>query len=180
MLISKNTSDALTEIYGAFFDLNATLDVVSSIMLNKWSMPQASDICHHRISHLMPLLADKISEIQDNYNIVTYRPEVHRDFRDYDNLKDMFESVLKEFSDVYEMIRMCNKIASDNGDFNVHGDLIDFIRKFNVVMGQIITLRDKSVQLPNDYTTFDKQISSWNIVGIPEILPILDGGNDVD
>lgn len=172
MLISKQTSEALIEVYGVFFDLNATLDVASSIMMNKWTMPQASDIVHHRLSHLMPLLADQISEIQDNYNIVTYRPEVHRDFRDYDNLKDMFETILTEFADAYNMIKMCNKIADEQGDFNVHGDLVNFIKKFNIVIGQIITLRDKSLLLPDDYITFDRQINTWGIVGLPELIPI--------
>lgn len=168
MLINKETTEALTTLYGAFFDMNASLDVCSSIMINKWSMPQAGDIVHHKLSHLMPLLADDISKIQDNYNVVTYRPEVHRDFRDYNNLSDMFETMLKEFSEIYEMIKLTIDVALTHKDYNVHSDLIEFIRKFNIVMAQMITLRDKSIQMPTSYDTFDRHISSWGIVGLDE------------
>lgn len=163
MLISERTSQSLDELYGSFFDLNATLDRVVSVMLNKFSMPQASNIIHLKIAHTTPLLADMISEIKDNYNISSIRPEVHRDDRDYDNLLDMFETVLKEFSEVYEMIKMTDDIAVASKDLNVHADLLKFITTYNKVMGQIYTLRDKAVQMPTGFDTFDRHITSWGI-----------------
>lgn len=169
MFLSEKTSEALDQVYGAFFDLNATLDRVASLMLNVWTMPQASDIVHHKISHLMPLLADDISAIKDNYNMTSGRPEVHRDYRTYTDLSDMFETVLKEFGEVYEMIKMVDGIAHETGDFNVHGDLVKFIQKFNIVIGQVITLRDKAMQMPTGYDQFDRHITSWGIVGLDNV-----------
>lgn len=166
MFLNKETSESLDILYGAFFDLNATLDRVASVMLNDFSMPNASDIVHHRISHLMPILADDISTIKDNYNESSIRPMVHKDDRNYSNLKDMFETVLKEFGEVYEIIKMTDKVARENQDFNVHGDLIKFMQKFNIVIGQIITLRDKSLQLSTDFDVFDRHIDSWKIDGL--------------
>jgi len=168
MFLSEKSSEALDQLYGAFFDLNATLDRVASIMLNTWSMPQASDIVHHKLSHLMPLLADDISAIKDNYNMTSGRPEVHKDYRTYTDLGNMFETVLKEFGEVYEMIKMCDGIAHENGDFNVHGDLVKFIQKFNIVIGQVITLRDKAVQMPTSYWVYDDYISAWGINGLDD------------
>lgn len=166
MLISVQTSDALDELYGAFFDLNATLDRMSSILLNDFSMPQASDILHHKIAHLMPLMADLISEIKDNYNVSSIRPEVHRDSRTYSDLKEMFETLLSEYTEVYEMIKMTHEISLNNKDLNVCSELLNFTRNFNIVMGQIITLRDKAVQMPTDFDRFDRHITSWGIVGL--------------
>lgn len=169
MLISTQTSEALDELYGAFFDLNATLDRMVSVMLNDFCMPQANKIIHHRLAHLMPLMADMISEIKDNYNVSSIRPEVHRDSRTYSNLKDMFETLLKEFEEVYEMIKMTCDISDLNKDLNVKSDLIDFIRKFNMVIGQIITLKDKAIQMPDDFNKFDRYIDDWGIVGLVEV-----------
>jgi hypothetical protein len=168
MLIAIQTSNALDELYGSFFDLNATLDRVVSVMLNDFSMPQASDIVHHKIAHLTPLLADKISEIKDNYNVSSIRPEVHRDDRNYSDLEVMFKTVLEEFEGVYEMIKMCYDTAHTHGDLNVCADLMKFIPKFSVVIGQIITLRDKAVQMPTGFDTFDRHITSWKIDGLED------------
>ena len=175
MLINQETSDALIEIYGAFFDLNATLDNAASILLNTWAMPQANDILHHRLSHLTPILADKISEIQDNYNIVSSRPAVHEDKRTYVDLFDMFGTILKEFSEVYNMINMADDIALSHKDNNVHADLMNFMTIFNKVMGQIITLNDKAKQLATNYDIFDAHIENWGIDGIPELM---NGGSE--
>lgn len=166
MFLSTETSKALDTLYGAFFDLNATLDRVASVMLNKWAMVQASDIVHHKISHLMPIMADLISEMKDDYNESSTRPPVHEDNRDYNNLLDMFDTVLKEFGEVYTMIKMCNRIAIEYEDFNIHAGLVDFMQKFNKVIGQVITLRDKAEQMPEDYARYDEYSSNWGIVGL--------------
>jgi hypothetical protein len=166
MLISKETSDALDLLYGQFFDLNATLDVVASTLQNAFSMPKAADIVHHKISHLMPLLADKISEIKDNYNIRSIRPSVHEDRREYSDLYVMFQTVLDEFESTYKMIVAVQEVSIKSGDKNVLNDLQRFMCVFNKVMGQIYTLRDKAEQLPRDFDTYDAHIDRWGIVGV--------------
>ena len=129
MLIHEETSEALDVLYGAFFDLNATLDRVASVMLNDFSMPNAGEIVHLNISHTMPLLADVVSEIKDNYNLSSIRPEVHKDDRKYSNLADMFSTVLKEFSEVYEIMNKVVDIAIAHRDRNVTSDMYRLFRK---------------------------------------------------
>ena len=168
MLISDETSKAIDILYGKFFDLNATLDVAVSYMLNVWAMPQASAICHSNLAHTAPVMADFLSEIKDNYNIRSIRPAVHEDKREYTNLADMFETILKEYSDTYEMIKMTDKVAHEHDDFAVHADLVKFTNLFNKVIGVVITLRDKSVQMPTDYDIFDRHITSWGVDKVSE------------
>lgn len=170
MLISKQTSDALDVLLGAFFDLNRTTDRMVSVMQNKFSMPKASSVIHHHIAHLYPLLADKCSEIKDRYNMTSVYPETHRDARDYENMKDMFETLLKENVNVYELIKLTYKVAEENGDFNVGADLIDIMRLFSEVVGQIYTLRDKGVELVDKFDQFDDHVTVYGIVGIPELF----------
>lgn len=164
--ISKETSTALDELVGAFFDLNRTLDRCVSIMTNEWSMPQASDIVHHNLAHLMPLMADKITEIKDRYNLASVYPETHKDNREYTDLKQMYETVLVEFGEVYDMIKMVKRIIMAHDDYNVLVDLDRVMCQYNIVMGQILTLRDKATQMPTDFDRFDQHIKSWGIVGV--------------
>lgn len=166
MLIHEETSEALDVLYGAFFDLNATLDRVASVMLNDFSMPNAGEIVHLNISHTMPLLADVVSEIKDNYNLSSIRPEVHKDDRNYSNLADMFSTVLKEFSEVYEIMNKVVDIAIAHRDRNVTSDMYRLFRKYNIIMGQINTLNDKAQQTPTDFDKFDFNISKWGIKGV--------------
>lgn len=166
MLIHEETSEALDVLYGAFFDLNATLDRVASVMLNDFSMPNAGEIVHLNISHTMPLLADVVSEIKDNYNLSSIRPEVHKDDRNYSNLADMFSTVLKEFSEVYEIMNKVVDIAIAHRDRNVASDMYRLFRKYNIIMGQVNTLNDKAQQMPTDFDKFDFNISKWGIKGV--------------
>lgn len=166
MLIHEETSEALDVLYGAFFDLNATLDRVASVMLNDFSMPNAGEIVHLNISHTMPLFADVVSEIKDNYNLSSIRPEVHKDDRNYSNLSDMFSTVLKEFSEVYEIMNKVVDIAIAHRDRNVTSDMYRLFRKYNIIMGQVNTLNDKAQQMPTDFDKFDFNISKWGIKGV--------------
>lgn len=170
MLISEQTSTALDEITGAYFNLNRTFDRAVSYMTNDFAMPNAANIIHHNLAHLFPLLADNVTEIKDKYNLDSVYPETHRDERNYTNLEDMMGTLLKECSDCYEIIKMVDKIAHENGDFMVHAALIDIMNKHSIVMAQVITLHDKSEQMPTGYDCFDRHIDSWGIDGIPNIL----------
>lgn len=166
MMLSNKTSDALDVLVGACFDMNRTMDRMTSIMQNVWSMPQAADIFHHKLAHLWPLLADEVSGFKDQYNMTTVYPETHRDGREYKNLFDMMSVLLKEVEGVYEIVRQTYYIAKENRDFNANVMLQDFMRKLTTVISQIITLRDKAERMSTDYDTYDFHIKDWGIVGV--------------
>lgn len=166
MLISERTSLALDEIVGAFFDLNRSFDRAVSIMQNKFSMPNAANIIHHKLAHLFPLLADVVSEFKDEYNMTTIYPETHRDERDYNDLAQMMGTLLKEMEEVYQMITMTYDMAAESRELNVAAMLMRLTRMFTVVMGQVITLSDKAKELPTAYDQYDAHIERWGINGI--------------
>ena len=172
MSISLKTSESLDLLVGKAFDLNRSFDRAVSIMQNKWCMPNASDIIHHNLAHLFPLLADIISGFKDSWNLTTVYPETHEDKRDYANLLNMMTILWEEVLDYYEMIKMVYKIAEEEGDFNVMAMLIDFMGKLTVVVSQVYTLKDKAEQMPTDWDKFDNweqaspitfvQYEDWN------------------
>lgn len=165
MLINLETSEALDILYGSFFQLNALLDRAQSVLNNDFTMPNASKYIHN-LAHNCNGLADVVSEIKDNYNLSSIRPEVHKDDRNYSNLADMFSTVLKEFSEVYEIMNKVVDIAIAHRDRNVISDMYRLFRKYNIIMGQVNTLNDKAQQMPTDFDKFDFNISNWGIKGV--------------
>lgn len=166
MYLSEKTSQALDELVGLYFDANRTFDRAVSIMQNKWAMPQASEIIHKNLAHLFPLLADVVSGFKDECNVTTIYPETHRDARDYANLLDMMENLLKETLTIYEAIKITYKLAKEEGDLNACVMLEDLTAKMTKVIGQVYTLRDKAEQMPTDYDKYDYHIATWGIVGL--------------
>lgn len=166
MGFSQKTSEALDLLVGKAFDLNRSFDRAVSIMQNKWCMPHASDIIHHNLAHLFPLLADIISGFKDNWNITTVYPETHKDDRDYINLAVMMNTLNNEVLDYYLMIKMVYDIAEEEKDFNVMAMLIDFMNKITIVVSQMNTLKDKADQLQTEFDTYDNHISEWGINGL--------------
>lgn len=168
MLISEKTSEALDILYGEFFNLNSLCDNAVSFMLNEWGMVQANDIIHHRLCHAFPLMADLISEIKDDYDVRSIRPEVPEHKETYSSLQEMFDKLYGEMEAAYKMIKMTNKIALDEGDLNVHAGLMNFLRIFNKIIAQVITLMNKAHQMPMDFDTFDSRIKDWGINGLDD------------
>lgn len=170
MLINDNTSEALDMLTGAYFDLNRTFDRCVSVMKNKFAMPNAANIIHHRLAHLFPIMADKVTEIKDNYELDSVYPETHRDGRNYNNLEDMTKTMLDELIDCYKVLVMTNKVALECDDFNVHAWLIPLMNWHTQIFGQVSTLYDKAKQLSIQFDTYDNHIDKWGIIGIPELL----------
>ena len=166
MFLSNRTSRALDILVGGFFNLNRTTDRMVSIMQNKWSMPVAADIIHHNLAHIWPLMADIVSGFKDEYNLTTVYPETHKDDRDYENLFDMMETMLREVGAMYDMIKQAYAIANEEHDFNAIVMLHGLMDKMTKLIGQIMTLRDKAEQMPEDYDTYDAHIKPWGIVGV--------------
>lgn len=166
MYLSDKTSEAIDVLVGMAFDLNRTFDRMVSVMTNKWCMPQASDIIHHKLAHLWSLMADELTSFKDNYNLSSVYPETHRDGRDYNNLSDMMGTMLEETGDFYKAIKMTYGIAKEEGDLNACAMLIHFTEQMTALIGQIITLRDKAEQMPDRYDEYDRHITSWGIDGI--------------
>lgn len=164
--INESTSKNLDILVGAFFDLNRTLDRCVSVMKNDWSMGNASAIIHHKLAHLMPLMADEITEIKDNYNLSSTYPMTHEDSRNYTDLEDMFDTVMVEFSQVHGLLMTAQQGCALANEWNVVADLMKIVRQYNIIMGQIYTLADKAEQMPQDYDKFDKHIDVWGIDGV--------------
>ena len=79
----------------------------------------------------------------------------------------MFDRLLDECMATYDMIKLVNKGALERGDLNVHAELMELVRSYNKIIGQILTLNNKAHQI-DSFDTFDAHIDDWGIVGLGE------------
>lgn len=168
MRLSDKTSQALDILVGQYFQLNRTLDRMCSWMEVEFAMPNAANIIHHKLSHLAPLMADTVSDFKHQWNVTTYYPETHGDNREYRDLEDMMDTMLKETLDVYQVIKQTYQIAKEEGDFNANAMLQDLMEDMNEVIAQIMVLYDKAKQMPTEYDSYDAHIGHWGIVGLED------------
>ena len=168
MLLSQETSKALDLLYNKFFDLNSLFDNAVSYMLNVWCMPNASNTIHINLAHTFPVMADKISEIKDNYDERSTRMALEAHDEEYENLMDMMSMLYDSCANAYDMLKATFNIAMEHNDVNAVCDLADFQRDFNKIIGQVQTLKNKAEQMPMEYDKFDRHIDKWGIVGLGE------------
>ena len=156
MLISDTTIENINLIIQAMFNHNRTLDRFLCYSDAEWAFTHFNSVYHQGYAHLMPLVADKFSDILLRYNIAPKYYETKSDTRTYTTMLDFFQTNLEEHEATYELIKKSIEEALDNGDYNVEADLKHLLRMWNKFMAQAILLRDKAqVYGENNKAMFD-------------------------
>ena len=156
MLISDTTIENINLIIQAMFNHNRTLDRFLGYSDAEWAFTHFNSVYYQGYAHLMPLVADKFSDILLRYNIAPKYYETKSDTRTYTTMLDFFQTNLEEHEATYELIKKSIKEALDNGDYNVEADLKHLLRMWNKFMAQAILLRDKAqVYGENNKAMFD-------------------------
>lgn len=155
MLISEETIEKINLLIQSMFNHNRTLDRFLGYADAEWSFVNFNKVFHNGYAHLMPLVADKLSDILLRYNIAPKYYETKRDERVYDTMLDFFNTNLNEHIKTYDLIKDAINIATLNGDLNVEADLKAILRMWNKFMSQAILLRDKAEVYGDNKAMFD-------------------------
>ena len=94
-LISKDIKTSLEKIISHCFYGNRILDRMCSILSVTFVMPITSNILHHNLAHLYPLLADDISDYMDSRDCTTIYGETPIGDQEYDTVLDCFNKILE-------------------------------------------------------------------------------------
>lgn len=164
MNVQQGTIDALYEIIGECFKYNRWLDRFVSVMGVQFAMNKTSGLIHQNIAHYFPKVSDTIGEkCLENYNITVEYASTPEGKENYLDPKDMFEQLESKIIDFQNMLIKVVNIAQDNKDIQVYADLLDVIKDFNKIVGQVILLNDKAKVYPN-MMSFDHDIDSFWIL----------------
>lgn len=165
MLMSERTKHAIDLCVQRMFYMNRVMDNLVSNMAINWSMYKATNLIHHNLAHLYPLIADKFSDIQQKFNERTFYLDTPGDTTEYSSLEEGFQRALDELMITNDTIIDAIEIAKEEGDINVKVLLEDELEDMTQVIEQHILLRDKAKQYGDNYKSFDKHIDAFFFLG---------------
>lgn len=179
-MISPEVNDKLNDLVAYQFYLNRVWDAGLSKLNVDFVMVKFEAAFHAGLAHKFPIIADKISEIQTNFNnVTTYKP-TPQGKNDYATPLDFFEFALAEMVKGQKMIAETMMWLDEQPDdmgvnASICAALLRLQRFFAAYVGQAILLRDKSKaygQKPLNIQLFDAEASNWLTVpgDIPSLL----------
>ena len=155
MLINERTIKEINLVSQQSFWLNRVVDRAVSVLGVKFGMPITSKILHQGLAHKYPLLADSVNEILDMYNELVDYLETPADTRDYEDIVELFQTILDENIKLYDMTRSAIFVSRETRDVNVETHLLDFLEDVNEYIAQTITLRDKAVSFKDNVEMYE-------------------------
>nr|DAH50349.1 MAG TPA: hypothetical protein [Caudoviricetes sp.] len=155
MLISEETQEKLNLLIQRFFQHNRSWDNFLGFSNVEWALNHFSEVFHHGLAHLYPLLADVVADIELRYNVVPKYYTTQKDTRIYGSMLEFFNININEHIETYGIIKDAINTATVNGDLNVEADLKSLLRQFNHFMEQAILLRDKAEIYKDNLAMFD-------------------------
>ena len=155
MLINERTIKEINLVSQQCFWLNRVVDRAVSVLGVKFGMPITSKILHQGLAHKYPLLADSVNEILDMYNELVDYLDTPADTRDYEDIVELFQTILDENIKLYDMTRSAIFVSRETRDVNVETHLLDFLEDINEYIAQTITLRDKAVSLKDNVEMYE-------------------------
>lgn len=155
MLINERTIKEINLVSQQCFWLNRVVDRAVSVLGVKFGMPITSKILHQGLAHKYPLLADSVNEILDMYNELVDYLDTPADTRDYEDIVELFQTILDENIKLYDMTRSAIFVSRETRDVNVETHLLDFLEDVNEYIAQTITLRDKAVSLKDNVEMYE-------------------------
>lgn len=167
-LISKEMKVSLEKIISHCFYNNRILDRMCSILSVTFVMPITSNILHHNLAHLYPLLADDISDYMDSRDCTTIYGETPIGDQEYDTVLDCFNKILEINLRLESLIKESIVLAQSINDYSTKVYLERFLLKILPITKDILLLIDKAEMYGNSDMSLmklDHDIVSFDIFG---------------
>lgn len=167
-LISKEMKASLEKIISHCFYINRMLDRMCSILSVTFVMPITSNILHHNLAHLYPVLADNISDYMDARDCTTIYGETPRGDQDYDTALDCFNKMLEINLDLESLVKDSIALAQTSNDYSTKVMLEKFLLKITPITKDILLLVDKAEMYGNTDASmmkFDHDILDFELFG---------------
>ena len=167
-LISKEMKASLEKIISHCFYNNRILDRMCSILSVTFVMPITSNILHHNLAHLYPLLADDISDYMDSRDCTTIYGETPIGDQEYDTVLDCFNKILEINLRLESLIKESIVLAQSINDYSTKVYLERFLLKILPITKDILLLIDKAEMYGNSDMSLmklDHDIVSFDIFG---------------
>lgn len=161
VIVSNDSHSEMNNLIGMCFNANAIIDNLA-YSLDYHFYTNIADIVHHNVAHVMPQWADLISDKMLQLGIRPVRKDINGYEKDYDNLKDVFDTILKTMIEIREATRSLIETADINGDDEVRifsesflENVIVFIKQSNEWVNACSSMDPITLNIHiKDYTHF--------------------------
>lgn len=167
-LITKDIKASLEKIVSHCFYNNRIADRICSILSVTFVMPITSNIIHHKLAHIYPLLADDVTDYMDSRDCTSIYGATPAGDQMYDTYLDCFNKLLENHLKLEELIyEAINKCISAN-DYSTKVFLESYLRKVTKVTSDILLLVSKAEMYGDsdmNMMKFDADIEDFEIFG---------------
>lgn len=167
-LINDRVRNELQNILDFCFIGNAIADnVVYQLDVAK-VMPRTTDIVHLHFSHILPLLADIISDYTADRNVYLHRGAIPAQENDYDNIAEMFDDLLEYMVDLEKLVSHAINVCIEENDKTTMKFLDKFLRDlvpYTKMMIDFVDYIGMNGTSPKDLMDMDFAINHF--IGIP-------------
>lgn len=167
-LISPKIRKELQGILDFCFIGNAIADNVVYQLDVKKVMPRTTDIVHLHFSHILPLLADVISDYTADRNEYLHRGAIPAQDKEYENVVDMFDDLLTYMLDLEKLVGYSINVCIEENDKVTMKVLDRFLRNLVPYTKMMIDFNDyirMNGSSPKDLMDMDFAINHF--IGVP-------------
>lgn len=127
-MTSKNTLQEVQKLFDMFFDANSHIDRIVYLLDIKFNQPKFQDYVHHKLAHLMPVLADDIQGFGSLRGDLFYRGAIDRQDKDFARVSDAMYDIAMVMGEIENQCVVSIKTAIANNDLMYE----DYLRSFEV------------------------------------------------
>lgn len=167
MNVSNETINAIYQLISECFKENRYFDRYVTCLNVDFAMNNTSNLCHLQISHMFPILADKIGETIEKYNISIEYGATPEAKEIYSSPMEIIEKMENDCINFQNMFIGVTKIAFEHNDIQVYTELLDLLKDYNTTVEQVILLKDKADLYKDDWASYDAHIKNhfWVLGG---------------
>lgn len=167
-LLTSELKGLLENIVSHCFYSNRIIDRICSIMSVRFVMSNTSNMIHHKLAHLYPLLADKISDYMDSRDCTTIYGATIAGDQEYEDYIECFRTMLELNLDLESRVKDTIVVAEKSGDYSTKVYLENFLLELIPITKDIMLLTDKAEMYGDsdlNAMKFDHDIYTFNVFG---------------
>lgn len=161
MNVSQPTIDALHVLTGKMFQQNRDWDSAMSVLKVNFTCDNVVKYVHPYIAHAYPILADRVTEILEMFNILAIYPATTDGYIDYVDVLSVMERMLEKTLDLQNAVMGAMEVAIANKDYLVKVELDKILLEMNQQVSQIILMRDKALQYGDNIVGYDHDFDTF-------------------
>ena len=167
-LLTQEIKTSLENIVKQCFENNRIADRIMSLINVKFVMPSTEKILHPGYAHLMPAIADVVTDYMAARDCTVIYGETSRGDQEYDSPLDCFRKLLEINLTLETLTKETITLSLSQGDLSTKVKMEEFLLKLIPVTSDLLVIVDKgelynNLESPMDWMNFDRDIHNFGV-----------------